>query len=75
MRRNLKEGLGEIPNRRTETAYEAVRMDELAIISEVRYLHGIQSSRCGLMKGKEYAFARRDLIIRREQATLPAMED
>jgi len=44
---NLKEAAGKALARRTETAYEAVKLDERAHIFKVRYLYGRFGCRCG----------------------------
>jgi hypothetical protein len=46
-RRNLKEAAGKALVRRTETAYEACKLDEKANIFKVRYLYGKLERRCG----------------------------
>ena len=47
MRWNLKEAAGKALARRTETAYEACRLDKEAKIFKVRYLYGERACRCG----------------------------
>jgi len=47
VRWNLKEAGGKALARRTEIAYEAVRLDEKAHIFKVRYLYGKFGCRCG----------------------------
>src|SRR6266404_9465752 len=47
---NLKEAAGKALARRTETAYEAVRLDEKAHIFKVQYLYGKTGCRCGEYK-------------------------
>ena len=44
---NLKEAAGKALARRTETAYEADKLDEKALIFEVQYLYGKLGCRCG----------------------------
>ena len=44
---NLKEAAGKTLARRTEIAYEAVMLDEKAIIFKVQYLYGKHGRRCG----------------------------
>ena len=44
---NLKEAAGKALARRTETAYEAVKLDERAHIFKVQYLYGRFGCRCG----------------------------
>jgi hypothetical protein len=46
-RRNLKEAAGKALARRTEIAYEAVKLDEKANIFKVRYLSGKLGCKCG----------------------------
>ena len=40
MRWNLKEAVGKALARRTETAYEACELDEMAKLLKVQYLYG-----------------------------------
>jgi hypothetical protein len=47
VRWNLKEAAGKALARRTGIAYEACKLDEEAIIFEVRYLYGKLVRRCG----------------------------
>ncbi len=47
VRWNLKEAAGKALARRTEIAYEAVRLDEKAHIFKVQYLSGKLGCRCG----------------------------
>lgn len=44
---NLKEAAGKTLTRRTEIAYEAVKLDEKALIFKVQYLYGKLGCRCG----------------------------
>ena len=44
---NLKEAAGKALARRTEIAYEAVKLDEKAFTFKVRYLYGKLGCRCG----------------------------
>ena len=44
---NLKEAAGKALARRTEITYEAGKLDEKALIFEVRYLYGKLGCRCG----------------------------
>ena len=44
---NLKEAAGKTLARRTEIAYEAVKLDEKANIFKVQYLYGKLGRRCG----------------------------
>ena len=44
---NLKEAAGKALARRTESAYEAGKLDEKACIFKVRYLYGKLVRRCG----------------------------
>ena len=44
---NLKEAASKALARRTETTYEAVKVDEKALIFKVRYLYGEFDCRCG----------------------------
>ena len=44
---NLKEAAGKALARRTEIAYEAVKLDEEASIFKVQYLYGKLGCRCG----------------------------
>ena len=44
---NLKEAAGKALARRTEIAYEAVKLDEEAHIFKVQYLYGKLGCRCG----------------------------
>jgi len=44
---NLKEAAGKALARRTETAYEACKLDEEAFIFKVQYLYGKLVRRCG----------------------------
>ena len=47
VRWNLKEAAGKALARRTEIAYEAVKLDEKASTFKVRYLYGKLGCRCG----------------------------
>ena len=44
---NLKEAAGKTLARRTETTYEALKLDEKANIFKVRYLYGKFGCKCG----------------------------
>jgi hypothetical protein len=44
---NLKEAAGKALARRTEIAYEAVKLDEKASTFKIRYLYGKLGCRCG----------------------------
>ena len=44
---NLKEAAGKALARRTEIAYEAVKLDEKAFTFKIRYLYGRLGCRCG----------------------------
>jgi hypothetical protein len=44
---NLKEAAGKALARRTETVYEACKLDEEANIFEVQYLYGRLGRKCG----------------------------
>ena len=47
VRWNLKEAAGKALARRTETTYEACKLDEKANIFKVRYLYGKLLRKCG----------------------------
>jgi hypothetical protein len=47
VRWNLKEAAGKTLARRTETTYEALKLDKKANIFKVRYLYGKLGSICG----------------------------
>ena len=71
---DLKEAAGKALPRRTEIAYEAVKLDEKAFTFKVRYLYGKLGCRCGghkresesALPGEVCNFAVRLLLLRGE---------
>ena len=69
---NLKEAAGKALARRTEIAYEAVKLDEEALIFKVQYLYGKLGCRCdghkregeSALPGEVCNFAERLLSLR-----------